>query len=241
MFVNAILHQQVPVFCENEAKFYPRELSLIPPRGFASDRVLRSAGIKSRLMSELQQPDDATVNSPLNPPVSVRKDEMFASKPPEGGGMPVMAWGVAGLAVLVVVVVLVLAGRHKAVAPSTVQPLAAYAASLPLSQLAMSESTSLSGGKSTFIDGHIQNTGSQTVSGVTVQVIFRNDEAMPPQIDTLPLSLIRTRQPYIDTQPVSMAPLKPGDERDFRLIFESISANWNMQMPEIRIIQVETK
>jgi Protein of unknown function (DUF2393) len=192
-------------------------------------------------MSELQQPDDATVNSPLNPPVSVRKDEMFSSKPPEGGGMPVMAWGVAGLAVLVVVVVLVLAGRHKAVAPSTVQPLAGYAASLPLSQLAMSESTSLSGGKSTFIDGHIQNTGAQTVSGVTVQVIFRNDEAMPPQIDTLPLSLIRTREPYIDTQPVSMAPLKPGDERDFRLIFESISANWNMQMPEIRIIQVETK
>jgi Protein of unknown function (DUF2393) len=192
-------------------------------------------------MSELQQPDDATVNSPLNPPVSVRKDEMFSSKPPEGGGMPVMAWGVAGLAVLVVVVVLVLAGRHKAVAPSTVQPLAGYAASLPLSQLAMSESTSLSGGKSTFIDGHIQNTGAQTVSGVTVQVIFRNDEAMPPQIDTLPLSLIRTREPYIDTQPVSMDPLKPGDERDFRLIFESISANWNMQMPEIRIIQVETK
>jgi Protein of unknown function (DUF2393) len=155
--------------------------------------------------------------------------------------MPVVAWGVAGLAVLVVVVVLVLAGRHKAVAPSTVQPLAGYAASLPLSQLAMSESTSLSGGKSTFIDGHIQNTGAQTVSGVTVQVIFRNDEAMPPQIDTLPLSLIRTREPYIDTQPVSMAPLKPGDERDFRLIFESISANWNMQMPEIRIIQVEMK
>jgi hypothetical protein len=192
-------------------------------------------------MSELQQPDDATVNSPLNPPVSVRKDEMFSSKPPEGGGMPVMAWGVAGLAVLVVVVVLVLAGRHKAVAPSTVQPLAGYATNLPLSQLAMSESTSLSGGKSTFIDGHIRNTGSQTVSGVTVQVIFRNDEAMPPQIDTLPLSLIRTREPYIDTQPISMAPLKPGDERDFRLIFESISANWNMQMPEIRIIQVDAK
>ena len=152
-----------------------------------------------------------------------------------------MAWVVAGLAVLVVLVVLVLAGRHKTAAPTTVQPLAAYAANLPLSQLAMSESTSLSGGKSTFIDGHIKNTGSQTVSGITVQVLFRNDEAMPPQIDTVPLSLIRTREPYIDTQPVSAAPFKPGDERDFRLIFESIPANWNMQMPEIRVIQVETK
>ncbi len=192
-------------------------------------------------MSEPHPPGDTTANSPLKAPVPAKMDEIFTSKPPEGGGIPAMAWGVAGLAVLVVVFVLVLAGRHKAAAPSTIQPLAAYAASLPLSQLAMSESTSLSGGKSTFIDGHIKNTGSQTVSGVTVQAIFRNDEAMPPQIDTLPLSLIRTREPYIDTQSVRADPLKPGDERDFRLIFESIPANWNTQMPEVRIIQVETK
>jgi Protein of unknown function (DUF2393) len=166
---------------------------------------------------------------------------MFANKPPEGGGIPVMAWGIAGLAVLVVIAFLVLAGRHKAVTPTTIQPPAPYAANLPISQLAMSESTSLSGGKSTFIDGHIKNTGSQTATGITAQVIFRNNEAMPPQIETLPLSLIRTREPYIDTQPVSAAPLKPGDERDFRLIFESLPANWNMQMPEIRLIQVDAK
>jgi Protein of unknown function (DUF2393) len=191
-------------------------------------------------MSELDRPDDTSVKSPLSQ-ASAKKDEMFASKPPEGGGIPMMAWVVAGLAVLVVVTVLALMGRHKTATPTTVQPLAPYAASLPLSQLAMSESTSLSGGKSTFIDGHIQNTGSQTVSGITVQVIFRNDEAMPPQVETMPLSLIRTREPYIDTQSVGSAPLKPGDERDFRLIFESIPANWNMQMPEIRIIQVDAK
>jgi hypothetical protein len=192
-------------------------------------------------MSELHRPDDTSVNSPLTPPVAARNGDMFASKPPEGGGIPVMAWVVAGLAVLVVVVVLAVAGRHKAAGPATIQPVAAYAASLPLSQLAMSESTSLSGGKSTFVDGHLQNTGNQTVSGITVQVLFRNEEAMPPQIYTLPLSLIRTREPYIDTQPVSAAPLKPGDERDFRLIFEALPANWNMQMPEIRIVQVQTR
>jgi hypothetical protein len=191
-------------------------------------------------MSELP-PDRTSVNSPLNPSAAAKHDTMFASRPPEGGGIPAMAWGVAGLAVLVVIVVLVLAGRHKAATPTTIQPPAPYAANLQLSQLAMSESTSLSGGKSTFIDGHIKNTGDKTVTGTTVQVIFRNNEAMPPQIETLPLSLIRTREPYVDTQPVSAAPLKPADERDFRLIFESLPANWNMQMPEIRIIQVDTK
>lgn len=201
-------------------------------------------------MSELRPPDDNPANSPPNSPsnnpasanpASAKTDAMFFTKPTEGGGIPAMAWGVAGLAVLIVVVVLVLAGRHKTVTPNTLQPPAAYTASLPLSQIAMSESTSLSGGKSTYIDGHIRNTGGQTVFGITVQVIFRNDEAMPPQIDTVPLSLIRTREPYIDTQSVASAPLKPAEERDFRLIFESIPANWNMQTPEIRIIQVEAK
>jgi Protein of unknown function (DUF2393) len=212
---------------------------LIPLASCDTERLARMAGIKSRLMSEPHRPDDAA-NFPL-PQASEKNSAMFSSKPPEESGVPLMAWAVAGLVVLVIVVALVLASKHKAAGPATIQPLAAYAANLPLSQLAMSESTSLSGGKSTYIDGHIKNTGSQIVSGITVQVLFRNEEAMPPQIDTVPLSLVRTREPYIDTQPVSAAPLKPGDERDFRLIFESLPANWNMQMPEIHITQVETK
>ena len=167
---------------------------------------------------------------------------LFAPRPTDGGGVPVMAWVVAGVVVLAVVVVLVFAGRRKTVSSAnTIQPLAAYAANLPMSQFAMSESTSLSGGKSTFVDGHIHNTGDQTVTGVTVQVIFHNDEAMPPHMETMPLALIRTREPYIDTQSVGTAPLKPGDERDFRLIFESIPDNWNVQMPEVHIVRVNTK
>ena len=166
---------------------------------------------------------------------------MFAAKPAEGGGVPLAAWGVAGLVVLVVIAGLLFSTRRKPALPNTAQPLAVYASNLPLSQLAMSESTSLSGGKSTFIDGRIKNTGGQTVTGITVQVLFRNDEGMPPRVESVPLSLIRTRQPYVDTEPVSAAPLKPGGEQDFRLIFESIPENWNTQMPEIHVIQVSTR
>ena len=166
---------------------------------------------------------------------------IFASKPSEGLGVPLIAWGVAGLVILVAIAGLLFATRGKPTLPKTIQPLAAYAASLPMSQFAMSESTSLSGGKSTFIDGRIKNTGTQTVTGITVQVLFRNDEGMPPQVETMPLSLIRTRQPYIDTEQVRAAPLKSGAEQDFRLIFESIPQNWNSQMPEIHVIQVTTE
>jgi hypothetical protein len=166
---------------------------------------------------------------------------IFGPPPVKEGGMPLSAWMVAGAVVLAIVVGLILAGRKKAPVITGIQPPAAYAINLPLTGLAMSESTSLAGGKSTFIDGHIRNAGPATVTGITVQVLFRNEEQMPPQVETVPLALIRTREPYVDTQPVSAAPLKAGEEREFRLIFESIPANWNMQMPDIRVVQVDLK
>lgn len=160
----------------------------------------------------------------------------------ERAGLPVAVWGIAALIVLIVVGALVFAGRKKAAPPpNTLQPEDAYAASLPLSQLAMSESESLSGTKVTYLDGHIQNTGQKTASGVTVQVVFGNDEAMPPRIETQPLTLIRTRQPYVDTELVSAEPLKPGDTREFRLIFEAVPQNWNQQMPLVRIIRTDLR
>ncbi|HEY8998502.1 MAG TPA: DUF2393 family protein [Edaphobacter sp.] len=175
------------------------------------------------------------------PEEQYEQPSVFSQKQEKSSGMPMSAWLVAGAVVLVVLGALIFAGRKKPSEMKGLQPPAAYAASLPLSKLAMSESTSLSGGKSTFIDGVIGNSGSSTVSGVTVQVLFKNEEQMPPQVETVPLMLIRTREPYVDTQPVNVSPIKPGEEKEFRLIFESIPANWNMQMPEVRVVRVDTK
>jgi hypothetical protein len=167
---------------------------------------------------------------------------IFTPEPAERGGLPLAVWGVAALIVLVVVGALLIVGRKKAPpTPNTLMPPDAYAASLPLSQFAMSGSENLSGGKMTYLDGHVQNTGDKTVTGVTVQVVFQNDVAMPPQINTIPLMLIRMKEPYIDTQPVSAAPLKPGDDREFRLIFESVPQNWNTQMPQVRITHTDLR
>jgi len=195
-------------------------------------------------MSEQEQPihngpdsggRDAAGQSTVGTPI-------FGAPPAERGGFPPAVWGVAALVAMVVIGALVYAGRKRpAPAPSTLQPADAYAASLPLSQFAMSESENLSGGKLTYLDGHIGNTGSRTVSGVTVQVVFENDLALAPQIDTEPLTLIRMRDPYIDTEPVSAAPLRPGDVREFRLTFEAVPDNWNTQMPMVRVIHVDLR
>lgn len=188
-------------------------------------------------MSDDQKSDDLNAQPQTEP-----RGQLFAAPAPEPAGFPKAAILIAAGAVILILAVVFLFSRGaKPVAPGTILPLASSAATLPISDVVMSESTSLSGGKSTFIDGHIRNTGSKAVTGVTVQVLFRNDVAMPPQVETLPLSLIRTREPYVDTQRVSAAPIAVGEDREFRLIFENINANWNVQIPEIHITGVTTK
>ena len=68
-----------------------------------------------------------------------------------------------------------------------------YAARLPISGLQMSEATSFSGAKVTYIDGQIANTGDRTLTAITVQVGFHSDVGQFAQRVALPLSLIRTR------------------------------------------------
>lgn len=149
----------------------------------------------------------------------------------------------AGLVVIVVAVVFFVTSRGRN--ESSVAPVTAaadpYAMNLPITNLAMSESSNLAGGKVTYIDGHIANKGTKTVTGVNVQVLFRNFAHEVAQNETQPMMLIRTRDPYVDTQPVSAAPLKPGDERDFRLSFDTVTPNWDGAYPEIRILRVQTQ
>lgn len=164
------------------------------------------------------------------------------SEPPKEKSFPTTAVAIAAVAVVILVVLLVLMGRKPAGPPPNVpQAVSGYADSLDVTNVNMSQSTSLSGGTSTYIDGHIANKGDKTVTGVTVQVFFANDVGNPPQIMTVPLQLIRTRDPYVDTEPVSAAPLAAGGEADFRLIFENIGDNWNQQLPVMHAVQVATK
>ena len=141
---------------------------------------------------------------------------------------------------VVVVVVLVLAwlvvGRHRSGPAGG----AAYAANLELTNAQPSQAESLSGGRSTYVDGHIVNHGNQTVTGATVEATFAADGGQP-QVLSAPVSIIRTRQPYVDTEPLSAAPLAPGAQADFRLIFEGVSDNWNQQTPALKVVQVSTR
>jgi hypothetical protein len=163
------------------------------------------------------------------------------NEPTPARSFPTTSVAIAAVAVAILVTVLVLLGRRGATgpAPNTVLPAAAYAPNLVLSDLQMSESSSMSGGKQTYIEGHIVNHGPATVTGITVQVVFANDVRMPPQVETGPLNMIYMRDPYVDTRPVSASPLGPGAQGDFRLIFDDINENWNQQLPKVNITHVD--
>jgi hypothetical protein len=151
---------------------------------------------------------------------------------------------IAAAIVLVVFIGLVVFLEHGKNA-TQVTPVSAaadpYSPSLPISGLAMSESANLAGSKVTYLDGHIANQGTRTVTGITIQILFRNIAHEVAQNETQQLKLIRMREPYIDVEPVSAAPLKPGDQQDFRLIFDAVSPNWDGAYPDVRIIKIDSK
>jgi len=151
---------------------------------------------------------------------------------------------IAAAAVLVVAAIVVFT-MERGKGAATVTPISAapdpYAASLPITNVVMSESSNLAGGKVTYIDGHITNSGSKTVSGVSAQVLFRNAAKEVAQNETQPLKWIRTRDPYVDLEPASSAPMKPGESRDFRMIFDAVTPDWNGVYPEIRIVRIDAK
>ncbi len=133
---------------------------------------------------------------------------------------------------------------HGSTAPKVTPvstPLDPYADNLQITSLAMSYSTNFIGGQVMYLDGHIVNKGARTVTGITVQVLFRDYTGIVSVNNTQPLKLIRMRTPYIDVEPVSADPIKPGTGKDFRLFFDGIPSNWNGQYPQIRIIKVETR
>lgn len=168
----------------------------------------------------------------------------FMNPGPSKEPRSVVPWIIAGSVVVIILVALIIAGRRPAAANPGGAGLAApdpYAKSLALSNIKMSESSALSGVKQTYIDGDITNSGGRTLTGITVQVAFRDFTNQVGQKDTLPLTLIRTHTPYIDVEQIALSPIAPGQTREFRLIFDHVTDSWNQQYPEIRVIGVKGK
>jgi hypothetical protein len=155
-----------------------------------------------------------------------------------------LPWIVAGAVVVAVLIWLLVSSHQQRAAQQAENASAtpdAYASQLSIGNLQMSEAANFAGGKVTYVDGTITNKGDKIVTGVNVVVTFHNDIGEPPQKTPMPLTLIRTREPYVDIEPVSAEPLKPGDSHAFRLIFDHVSPTWNQQYPTIQPMRIQTR
>jgi Protein of unknown function (DUF2393) len=155
-----------------------------------------------------------------------------------------MPWLLAGLVVILIIGFIIFASHHNRatqLARDAAQAPDPYASQIHIGNLQMSQASNFAGSKLTYIDGQVANAGDRTVTGITVAVTFRNDIGEPPQQQIMPLTLIRTREPYVDTEPVSAEPLKPGQTHDFRLIFDHVTPEWNQQYPTVKVQRVQTR
>jgi Protein of unknown function (DUF2393) len=169
---------------------------------------------------------------------------ILSEKKARSEGRSWLPWIIAGVVVLVVIGALLLSGHRQRAAQQAEdasQTPDSYASYLVIGNLQMSEATNGTGGTVTYVDGVIANKGDKTVTGVKVVVTFKNDIGEPPQKIPMPLSLIRTREPYVDIEPVSAEPLKPGDTHEFRLIFDHVSPTWNQQYPTVQPTRAQVR
>ncbi len=156
--------------------------------------------------------------------------------------MSMRTWMIAGLAVALAVGIAAVATRHRGGGDTGAAKAAdVYAPNLPITGITMSEATNGAGGKATYVDGTIHNSGTKTVTAANVQVAFATTDGTAAHRETVPVALVRTREPYVDLQPISADPLKPGDVKEFRLIFEQVPDNWDVKPPAITVVYATAK
>lgn len=143
---------------------------------------------------------------------------------------------VGGLLVLLIVAaftVFGLLGRSRNTNPGD-----PYLAKLELSNLHMATAQNFAGGSVTYIEGTVTNTGDRKIIGASVQAVFKNSLGEITQKETLPLTVVMPNTPYIDYGTLDRAPLAPGQSRDFRVTLESLTPDWDGQLPQLKPVSV---
>jgi len=144
--------------------------------------------------------------------------------------------GLALVVVVVAIAALLLHTDSKIAAPP--HP---YAANLKLSDMKMSAAENFIGSTVTYLDGTVANAGDKTVSHAIVHVSFKDSLGQIAQAEDVPLHVLQPTGPYSDAVDLSVAPLAPGQSKQFRLTFEHVTADWNHEYPELRVTEVSLK
>jgi hypothetical protein len=145
---------------------------------------------------------------------------------------------IAVVAVIAITIAAALLLRSRPQSASGPPP---YAANLKLSDFKMSAAENFVRATVSYVDGTLTNSGDKTVTHVMVEVQFKDEMGQLAQREEIPMQALKTDGPYPEAIDFSVSPLGPGQSKAFRLTFESISAQWNHQYPDIQVIDVAVK
>ena len=154
----------------------------------------------------------------------------------QGGNHNWVPMGI-GVALVVVVVALVVVFTHGG---EKTQPGNSYNSKLVISSLHMATAENFAGGTVTYIEGTLANSGDGKLTGAWVEVQFKNALGEVAQKEQLPVMVLLPNSPYVDYGPLDRAPLAAGQSRAFRLTLEHITADWDGQIPQIKVTNVST-
>ena len=162
----------------------------------------------------------------------------FKTEPPKENRTPGPAI-IIGFVFMAVVVGLFILVSHKPQKPSTNVP-SAYAVHIQLQDVKLSQAENFVGGTVTYIEGQMANTGGKTVTRATVEAVFKDSMGQVVQQEELPLQVLERSGPYPQAIDLQLSPLKPQQQREFRLTLSHVSSDWNQQVPEFKVMSVET-
>jgi len=164
----------------------------------------------------------------MGTPFSTPQVEEHRSWKPVAIAATVMVFGV--------VIALVLSRTEPK--PTGPQPEDPYSANLRITDMHASEAKNFVGASVYYLEGKIANNGLKTITGATVETVFRNSLGEVVDRQTHPLMILEERPGYNDAVPLSQHPLTPNMQAEFRLTFGHISADWNQGVPEIRFVEI---
>ncbi|HKD78741.1 MAG TPA: DUF2393 family protein [Candidatus Angelobacter sp.] len=156
--------------------------------------------------------------------------------PEERRNLVPMAVGAAFVVVAIAVIVLLTRAGQSTANTAANDP---TLAKVQLADLHMATAQNFAGNSVTYIEGRITNNSDRKITAAHVSVLFKNSIGETAQEEkALQLAVLLPNLPYVDYGPLDRAPLAPGQARDFRLTLEHISADWDGQTPQVRVVSV---
>ncbi len=170
-------------------------------------------------------------------PTLVRNDRKKQAKSP-GTVVGSLITTAIVLAVLAAVLRYLPPGSRNAQAQTGSVSIAALTDDLQLGSVQMSHAVT---GEALYLDGVVKNTGTELVTGATVQVDFLDMQGKVVSRVQMPIVGMSHGGTDLVGNEFARNPVRPNEMRFFRVAVEQVPPTWNHELPELKIVEFKAQ